>query len=331
MASESDLAKYQQKSITKVDEYVCTLSEEGKKIAFEQLGETEELRKNSIKKIRDWILNNPRIEKARLDSKIILRYLRHHKYDIACTKESYERNLIFREGLYGMDWFTNLDFERPYIKELLENGLICVLPDNLPTGERVICAKFSAANTQIPDVVNLGLCLATLVFETLLEDEENQVRGFRYIFDVSGVSLRHYFLLSFTTWFKVLKNCERTYGGRHRGGYILNLPKPLIFVLKLMFKNMQQKMRDGIKLCSSLDDIDVIERDKLPDIFGGNFPIKEIADSWTKKLTEMRQFFLNYNNMKINHELYTPAVLNCEVKTLSHRLENPSAKLLKEY
>jgi hypothetical protein len=192
---------------------VCTLSEEVQKIAFEQLGETEEIRQDSIREIREWLLYNPRIEKARLDSKIILRYLRHHKYDINCTKESYERNLIFREGLYGMDWFTNLDFERPNMRELLDAGVIVVLPDLLPSGERVILAKFSAASPKIPDCANTSLCLATMVIETLLEDEENQVRGFRYIFDVSGVSLRHYFLLSFTTWFKVLKNCERTYGG----------------------------------------------------------------------------------------------------------------------
>jgi hypothetical protein len=114
---------------------------------------------------------------------------------------------------------------------------------------------------------------------------------------------------------------------------------------------MQQKMRDGTKLCSSLDDLDIIELDKLPDIFGGNAPLKDISgkgfkkepcqkkklkiyfiqESWAKKLTEMRPFFLKYNEMKINHQYYTPAVLNCEVKTLSHRLENPSAKLLTEY
>lgn len=189
------------------------MSDELQQIAFEKIGETEELRQSCIREIREWILHNPRIEKARLDSKIILRYLRRHNFDLNCTKESYERNLIFREGLYGMDWFTNLDFNRPHMQELLEAGIIVVLPDLLPNGERVICAKFSAADTKIPDVANTCLCLATLVMETLLEDEENQIRGFSYIFDVSGVSLRHYFLLSFSTWFKVLKNSERTYGG----------------------------------------------------------------------------------------------------------------------
>lgn len=115
---------------------------------------------------------------------------------------------------------------------------------------------------------------------------------------------------------------------------------------------MQKKMRDAIKLCYSLDELDIVEKDKLPDIFGGEASLKEISGelgiifssflfhiffysknsaSWVKKLTEMRPFFLNYSNMKINKEFYTPAVLNCEVKTLSGRLENPSAKLLTEY
>ncbi|MBO1316807.1 hypothetical protein, partial [Klebsiella pneumoniae] len=92
--------------------------------------------------------------------------------------------------------------------ELLEAGLITVLPGYSKTGERIICSKMSAASPKTPNVAFTGMCLATQVFEVLLNDEENQVRGFHYIFDVSGITLRHYFVLPFTTWFKVLKNCE---------------------------------------------------------------------------------------------------------------------------
>lgn len=199
-----------------MDDYVCTLSEESQKRAFEELGETEELRKSSIKKIRDWMLNNKRIVKARFDSRFILRYLRRHFYDIKCTKEAIERWLILREGRYHQgDWLTNLSYDRPNLKELLDAGLLVVLPTRTAKNERVVVSKFAKCKnyveTEHPEQMNpalAALCLGSQIFEILWEDEENQVNGFHYIFDISDVSLRQYFMLPFSTWFKILKHCE---------------------------------------------------------------------------------------------------------------------------
>ncbi|KAG5680371.1 hypothetical protein PVAND_009880 [Polypedilum vanderplanki] len=325
--SSSDLSKYQIKSITPVDHYVCSLSEETQKRAFEEFGETEERRQKYIKEIRDWVLNNPRIEKCRLDSKNILRYLRHHNYDMDCVKESFERALILRQHY---DFFGNLDYQQPNMEKLIDDGLIMVLPGYSKTGERVICCKASSADTNIPNLANTGLCLATQVFEILLEDEENQVRGFHYIGDISGVTLKHYFLKPFLTWFKILKNCERTYSGRHRGAHVLNLPGPLLFIVKIAFKHMHPRMREGIKFYSNLDELEIIDKDELPESMGGKVSLKSLAEPLKKKLEKFRPFLLNYNNQKVNLESYIPAVANCEVKTLAHRLENPSAKLIKK-
>lgn len=199
-----------------MDYYVCTLSEESKKRALEELGETEELRQNSIKIIRDWLLNNKRIEKARFDSRFILRYLRRQFYDIKCTKEAIERWLILREGRYNQgDWLTDLDYHRPNLKELLDAGLLVVLPTRTSTGERVVVSKFAKCKNYLlsEDSNQLNpalaaLCLGSQIFEILWEDEENQVNGFHYIFDISGVTLHQYFLLPFSTWYKICKNCE---------------------------------------------------------------------------------------------------------------------------
>ena len=44
-----------------------------------------------------------------------------------------------------------------------------------------------------------------------------------------------------------------------------------------------------------------------------------------------KEFFLNYNNMKINHQYYTSNVLKCDASTLTHSLENRKAKYLTSY
>jgi hypothetical protein len=50
-----------------------------------------------------------------------------------------------------------------------------------------------------------------------------------------------------------------------------------------------------------------------------------------KKISEYKDFLLNYKKAKIDSDFYVPAVLNCEVKTLAYRLEDPKGKLLKRY
>lgn len=180
-------SQYQEKSITPVDHYVCTLSEASKKKAFEELNETEELRQSSIKEIRDWMLKNKRIEKARFDSRFILRFLRRQAYNIKCAKEAIERYLIFREGRYDKgDWLSNLDCNRPNLKELLNAGVLVVLPNSTAKGERVVISKFSACKNYIQsqshgkneNSVLTSLCLGSQIFEILWEGMKNIFKNF---------------------------------------------------------------------------------------------------------------------------------------------------------
>lgn len=58
-----DYFQYQIKSITPVDEYECTLSEEVEKIAQEELRENNEIRAHGIKVLRDWVKLNIKLNK----------------------------------------------------------------------------------------------------------------------------------------------------------------------------------------------------------------------------------------------------------------------------
>lgn len=194
--------------MTAVDEYEWKLSEDLRKVAETELGETDEIRTNAIKTMRDWIMNSQRIEKCRMDSKFILRFLRFRKFNILLAQEAFERYLIFREGCYGFDWFSNMDFAKPNIHQLIDNGLMTILPKRDQFGRVVILARLAATDPSIPTIGCEAMTLATMVFETLLDDEENQIRGFNYILDISNIKLRHYFIFSFTTWFKFAKNVE---------------------------------------------------------------------------------------------------------------------------
>jgi hypothetical protein len=179
-----------------------------RKIARDELGETDEIRTNGIRLMRDWIMKNPRIEKCRMDSKFILRFLRFRKFNIAKAQDAFERYLIFREGAYGYDWFSNMDFEKPHIDSLLDNGIVMLFPCRDKLGRRILMTRLSAADPSISTIGCEGLTVGTMALETLLEDEENQIRGINYIGDISNIKLRHYFIFSFPTWFRFGKNVE---------------------------------------------------------------------------------------------------------------------------
>jgi CRAL/TRIO domain len=158
--------------------------------------------------MRDWIMENPRILKCRMDSKFILRFLRFRKFRIPEAKEALERYLVFREGLFGMDYLKEMDYKRGVTEDLLEKGMAIILPKPDKYGRKMLMFRLGVCDTDVETIVVDAFRLVGLVAEILLEEEENQLRGFVYILDLSGIRIRHYFLLSFTLWFKIFKNLE---------------------------------------------------------------------------------------------------------------------------
>lgn len=179
------------------------------KYAEEALNETEEKRQNGIRELREWVLKNPRIEKCRLDAKYLLRFLRVAKHDMKRSKEMMERWLIFREGQYGLDWFSNLEIDR--CMDLMRKNFLIVLPTTTRSKlkERIIITRCQAIDPTIENIGNLVFALSTLIYETLNENEEDQIRGYRFIMDVGKVSYTHSLIFSFNMWNRLLKYVER--------------------------------------------------------------------------------------------------------------------------
>lgn len=116
--------------------------------------------------------------------------------------------MIAREGLYGYDWFSNMELNKPNIKGLLDNGFISIFPNRDQFGRLTVMLKLSVVDPSIPTIGCEALTTLMMAAETVFDDEENQIRGFNYILDVSNVTLRHYFIFPFPVWFKYCKNIE---------------------------------------------------------------------------------------------------------------------------
>jgi hypothetical protein len=98
-----NLFQYQSKSVTPVDDYECNLSPELLEILEKELRETEETRNHGITALREWMMQNPRIIKTRLDSAWLLKHLRFKKYCFPAAVEAIERHMVLRQGKIFLD------------------------------------------------------------------------------------------------------------------------------------------------------------------------------------------------------------------------------------
>lgn len=107
---------------------------------------------------------------------------------------------------------------------------------------------------------------------------------------------------------------------------------------------MPEKLRNRVRFYSNFDEVTIIERNHFPEDCGGDLKLEDLIgkfiklpceifsflsnqlqilfpDPWRKLLESKKDFFLNYNNMKVNRNLYPASVINCDVNTLSNPLE----------
>jgi hypothetical protein len=177
-------------------------------MAEEELRETDEIREHALKSIRDWAIKNPRIATMRLDSKFILRFLRFKKFSIPPTTEALERYLVLRKYAHeGKQIHQNFDFTEKSLLKLLDAGVIFPLQERDSKGRRVIFYRpkaFDVYKDHRDDIIRIG----GTVFETILENEEDQIRGVVHIVDGSGLGFNYLTLYTPQEGFRHAKNIE---------------------------------------------------------------------------------------------------------------------------
>ncbi|XP_070506862.1 alpha-tocopherol transfer protein-like [Chironomus tepperi] len=332
----NDLKRYQEKSITPVEEYVCTLSDDLQKIAENELRETDKLRIHSLKALRDWVMENQRIIKCRLDNMVLLKVLRVKKYSIPLAQETIERQLLFHEGLDGYDFFSNVDVLKPHVLEMLEKGLITVLPKRDENRRLTIYIRFELIDPAIPEIGNVFLSLVTILLEILTDDEENQIRGFNYIFDLSGANLKQLLIFPIDIWLKIGKNSEKALAIRHKSFHFLNVHPSAMFLIKFFMKHMPDKLRKRVKLyTTNLAESGIVPLDNIPTEYGGTIPMKTITDEWKELILSKKEYFESYKDVRINRALYPQSYLDCTLDSLkvpvNHLDFNNNIKSKNEY
>lgn len=284
-------------SVLGEDDYVCTLTPEVRKLATRDLGEDDNARTTGLQQMREYIRRNQAITKCRLDGNFLLRFLRMKKYRIKEAQDFLEKYLRIR--LEHAHWFARLDIRDRNLEHLIDQGYFFALPERDDNGRRVffsIAGKMDPSRHTTADQVR-----ATMIgLESLLEDEENQVRGFTYIFDEKDVGLAILSLWSPSEVSKAFQCCEKTIPARHKEIHFVNLPTALFAIFEFAktllsdkIKNRFQVHNDETKLKKKIP-IRI-----LPKEYGGTVPMAEMIKMYKKELTAVRSRLLMMDQMHI--------------------------------
>merc|ERR1712173_350592 len=176
--------------------------------------------------------------------------LRMQKFEIKESCEILDKYMTMRCQYPA--WFQNLDCKDPALADLVDKGYIFVLPDRDQHGRRVIfsqAAAFDPSKYTTSDMMRAHV----MTFETLLNDEENQVRGFTYVFDEKSVSWSHLSIWTPSEVSKAFSCCERALPMRHRDINFLNLPWTMSLIFQFAKSLLSEKIRSRFKTHSGLE------------------------------------------------------------------------------
>ncbi|XP_063846038.1 clavesin-2-like [Scylla paramamosain] len=312
------------------DQYVCTLPAEVCKLAETHLMEEDRARTSAIVQMRDFISSHPSITKCRMDGNFLLRFLRMKKFRVEEAQEQLEKYLRMRQE--HPQWFTKLNILDPTLDELISTGYFFALPERDESGRRVFFSRLApqwafipwpvpllynnsrkkrkpmfSLHSSLPGKMDPARFTASdqmrsmlVGFESLIEDEENQVRGFTYIFDEKELGLSIITLWTPSDVSKAFQCCEKTIPMRHKEIHIVNLPSTLMAVFEFAKTLLSDKIKNRFQMHSDNSKLrQAVPARLLPKEYGGTIPLADMIQMYKKELLSVRSRVLMLDQMHI--------------------------------
>ncbi|KAG9437698.1 clavesin-2 [Apis mellifera carnica] len=213
------------------------------------------------------------------------------------AEEMLERYLTIRQ-MYP-NWFQNLDIEDRDIEAIIDAGYLIPLMERDRHGRRVIlsCAgRFDPYKYTSAQMARAH----SLVVEALMDDEENQVRGYTHINDESGLTMGHLSAWSLTDIRNMLRCIQNSTPMRHKETHFVNIPTCAIKIIEFGISLLNDKLKNRILVHKSLDELkSAIDPSILPKEYGGEIPLSEMIANFKKTLKEQRNRIKNLDDMYI--------------------------------
>ncbi|XP_037277795.2 alpha-tocopherol transfer protein-like [Rhipicephalus microplus] len=242
--------------------------EDLKVLAKNELGETAEVRRESLAELNKLLDENSHVRIPR-DDYILLMFLRVRKFNVPGALRTIKRYVRARRDI--PEYFDNLTPSSiPYQAVFNEHKIIKYPKERDSQGRAVAYVNFGAWSPSICSMDDLARCVL-VGLESGLLDEEIQIRGGVAIVDLKGFCARH--LIQLTPKFarKAIMLAQDTMPVRIKGVYFINCPpvtETLYGLVKsFLSEKLQKRLRfigsDLTELCGD------IPAEILPEEFGG--------------------------------------------------------------
>ncbi|VVC43913.1 Hypothetical protein CINCED_3A024136 [Cinara cedri] len=286
-------------------------------IAKEELREDEATRKNALNQMRLWLKKNNKIIHSRSDDSFLLRFLRAKKFSLPLAQEALERYLLLRQT-FGRKLFYDIDIMCPRLEKLLTLGYIFVVPKRDKNGRRIIITRPGVFNPS--KWTNADMCrMHGVTYETLMEDQENQIRGFVHYTDAAGMCLQQLTLFTPREAVRIVKNGERTLPMRHKEIYGINVPSSLKFALDFGLSLISEKIRSRVKIFSSIEESHTyVDKSLLPKEYGGEMEMSTMIDLWKQEMLEKREQILKNEKMSVRDDMFSESAKQGRVSALTN-------------
>jgi len=280
-----------------VDEYVCNLPANVMKIALDELREDQNIRDQSLAQFREWIQKHPNIKKCRTDSNFLLRFLRTKKFSVPQACEMLERYLIIRQ-LYP-HWFRKLDCEDKELSEIIDAGYLVPMLERDAEGRLIVFSCIGNFDPKKYTAAHMAR-VHSLITESLMDDEVNQVHGYTYVNDEAGFTMAHVSLWSLTDIRNMLRCIQSSTPMRHKSNHFLNISSSAVKILEFAISLLSEKLKSRLFIHKSIEDLHkVIDKKILPKEYGGEVPLSEMVAKLKVLLKEKREQVMALDDMYI--------------------------------
>ncbi|GFT47706.1 alpha-tocopherol transfer protein-like [Nephila pilipes] len=265
------------------------LTPEIKRRAEEELGETPEIKTQSLMKLRK-LINEEAEFRPLMDDAFLIRFLRTKKYDVERAFTSLRNYYVFK-ARYSRQL---TDFKPSELLPLLEMNSVVHLPYRHPSGTAVAYmrpAYYNIDEVTLEEIFAAGL----LELEYSLRFEATQVCGHIMIFDMDKINLR---MMKYYASPKILYRCVRLIQDcipcRVKGIHFINEPFYISFIFNIIKGFLSEKIRKRIHLHGTNQESlhQHIPADILPEELGGNLgQVALLANDFNKAIISAETMF----------------------------------------
>lgn len=159
-----------------------------------------------------------------------------------------------------------------------------------------------------------------IVYESLLDDEINQVCGFVHIIDASNLGFNYLTIFTPHEAYRIGKNLEKLLPMRHKEIHGIKVHPSIKFAVDFALSKMTSKMKQRVFLHKNHEDIK-IDKSLLPAEYGGKISMKEMIEKFMIELESKRDVLISNDKMSVNLKSYPHSICEGSVRSLKKSID----------